>query len=72
MYRQTITPECRDNRTNQGAWDEAVERLWYEYVGILSGWEEVGKHPTVTLTLAVERHPEETRDPWSPPPPFRE
>jgi hypothetical protein len=50
-----ITPECRQNRGDEGAWDEAVARLRAEYDAILDGWKNASKKPTLNLRLMIER-----------------
>jgi hypothetical protein len=50
-----ITPECRTNRSNEGAWDEAVARLKAEYDAVVKGWEHASAQPTLNLILTMER-----------------
>lgn len=50
-----ITPECRLNHGNDGAWDEAVRRLRDEYDAILHGWRKAPRQPTLNLILHMER-----------------
>lgn len=50
-----ITPECRTNRGDQGAWDEAVARLKAEYDAVLDGWEKEPQQPTLNLILTMDR-----------------
>jgi len=50
-----ITPTCRENRTDGGAWGEACDRLKDSYRQCLSGWRMDGKEPTFHLVLYVER-----------------
>ena len=47
----SITPACRTNRTNAGAWDEAVARLqkWYEMM-----CNGRGDQFTVKLTMELQ------------------
>lgn len=51
----TITPECRAGRGDQGAWDEAVDRLGAEYSAICRGWALKGQQPTLRLVLEMQR-----------------
>jgi hypothetical protein len=46
-----ITPVCRANRTNVGAFEEAVQRLRDEYAACLEANEQSNFH----LVLTVER-----------------
>jgi hypothetical protein len=49
-----ITEECRRNRTDEGAWDEAVARAKAEFDAIVEGWR--GRpQPTLHLVLMMER-----------------
>lgn len=50
-----ITPDCRANRGDAGAWDEAVARLRAEYDAVLDGWRAYGTQPTLNLVLTMER-----------------
>ena len=50
-----ITPECRGNRGDQGAWDEAVDRLLTQYIDVLNGWAGRAEQPTLNLILTMER-----------------
>lgn len=50
-----ITPQCRVNRGDEGAWDEAVARARDVYDQIVDGWSEVGPQPTMHLVLTMER-----------------
>lgn len=50
-----ITPECRENRGDQGAWDEAVARAKREYDAVVEGWKGHPTQPTIHLVLSVER-----------------
>jgi hypothetical protein len=50
-----ITPACRANRGDEGAWDEAVARLRAEYDSILAGWKDAPEQPTLNLVLTMER-----------------
>jgi hypothetical protein len=61
-----ITPECRENRTAEGAWDEAVRRLKAEYDEIVKGWEGETERPILNLTLYCDR-PVENHVPAVPP-----
>lgn len=45
-----ITPTCRFNRGNDGAWDEAVEHLRKVYDAQLYRFG-----PTATITLSIDR-----------------
>lgn len=49
METQRITPECRANRTIDGAWDEAVRRLREIYDA------QVAHDPTLTIGLSIGR-----------------
>lgn len=50
-----ITYECRLNRGNTGAWEEAVERLRAHYDLIVKGWADHAEQPTLNLVLEMER-----------------
>lgn len=50
-----ITPECRENRGDEGAWDEAVARAKEQYDAIVAGWREHARQPTLHLVLEIER-----------------
>lgn len=50
-----ITPECRTNRGDDGAWNEAVDRLRKEYDSVCQGWGGNEKQPTLNLILTMER-----------------
>jgi hypothetical protein len=50
-----ITPECRTNRGDGGAWEEAVARLREHYDAIIIGWEGAPVQPTINLILDMER-----------------
>jgi hypothetical protein len=50
-----ITPECRSNRGDDGAWQEAVDRLRAEYDAVLEGWRGEDQQPTLNLVLELER-----------------
>lgn len=50
-----ITPECRENRGIEGAWDEAVARLRAEYDAIVEGWKNERRQPTLNLVLTMDR-----------------
>lgn len=50
-----ITPECRQNRSVDGAWDEAVARLRAEYVAVLESWKDQPQQPTLNLVLTMDR-----------------
>ena len=54
-----ITPECRQGRGDEGAWDEAVARAKREYDSIIEGWKDAPRQPILHLTLRLER-------PWRP------
>ncbi len=49
METQWISPECRANRTVDGAWDEAVRRLREIYDA------QVRHDPTITLGITIGR-----------------
>jgi len=51
----TITPQCRSGRGDQGAWDEAVDRLGLEYSAICAGWADKANQPVLRLVLEMER-----------------
>lgn len=53
LSTQAITPLCRENRTVDGAWEEAVRRLREVYDVQLRRFEEEGR--PVTLTLGIAR-----------------
>jgi len=50
-----VTSECRKNRGDGGAWDEAVRRLKAEYDEIVKGWEDEPEQPVLVLTLYCDR-----------------
>lgn len=50
-----ITPDCRANRGDAGAWREAVDRLRAEYDAVLDGWRGIEPAPTLNLVLELER-----------------
>lgn len=50
-----ITPECRTNRSDEGAWDEAVARAKAAYDQIVAGWAGRPEQPTLHLALTIER-----------------
>lgn len=52
---QIITPTCRTNRTDDGAWDEAVRRCKEQYDSIVQGWAGQPEQPTLRLVLTVEK-----------------
>lgn len=52
-----ITDTCRANRTDGGAFDEAVQRLWDEYLACTKGHPQ-GAGTQFHLVLTVERAPE--------------
>jgi len=61
VTRAFITPECRENRGQDGAWEEAVRRLRVEYEAIVEGWSGEGEQPTFAVMLLYERPiPDET------------
>ncbi len=46
-----VTPACRENKTNMGAFDEAVERLRSMYLSCLEGRGEDGSNYHVVLSV---------------------
>ncbi len=54
-HHSIITPTCRENRTDEGAWQEAVDRAKAEYDAIVQGWAASPEQPTLHLVLTVER-----------------
>lgn len=61
-----ITPTCRANKGDAGAWDEAVERLREQYNSICEGWRDKPEQPTLNVVLTMERpthtdHPDGAR-----------
>lgn len=50
-----ITAECRINRGDGGAFDEAVERARKAYDEIVEGWRSAPIQPTIHLALTIER-----------------
>lgn len=50
-----ITPVCRENRGDDGAFDEAVERARVAYDAVVQGWAGLDRQPTIHLVLTVER-----------------
>lgn len=57
-----ITPECRTNRGDGGALEEAISRVRRKYHEICKGWKDAPVQPTMRLVLTVER-PVETANP---------
>lgn len=57
-----ITPICRANRGDGGAFDEAVERARRKYDEIVNGWAGEPIQPTIRLVLTVERPTEENSE----------
>lgn len=49
-----ITPTCRANKTDMGAFDEAVERLRRQYLQSVEGWGDAANYH---LKLELERLP---------------
>ena len=49
LETQNITPTCRMNRGDDGAWEEAVRRLREIYEA------QVRHDPTLTLSLTISR-----------------
>lgn len=61
VTRAFITPDCRENRGADGAWEEAARRLRAEYDAILDGWDGEVEQPTLALSLLFHRPiPDET------------
>jgi hypothetical protein len=54
-WHSIITTECRTNRTDEGAWDEAVARAKEQYDAIVAGWAAAPVQPTLHLILTIER-----------------
>jgi hypothetical protein len=50
-----ITPTCRANRGDEGAWDEAVDRLRREYDAIIAAWGDRPAQPILNLILTMDR-----------------
>lgn len=50
-----ITPECRQNRTNHGAFEEAVARARSAYEQTVQNWYGMNRQPTMHLLLTVAR-----------------
>lgn len=50
-----ITEECRANRGDDGAWDEAVARAKEAYDQIVAGWRDADQQPVLHLRLQIER-----------------
>jgi hypothetical protein len=50
-YRE-ITPECRTNRGDYPAYDQAAHDLWHVY-GVM-----LARHPDATFVLTLTRKPE--------------
>jgi hypothetical protein len=55
INRANITPECRTGRGDEGAWDEAVQRLRATYEQVVDGWRDEPEQPTLNLILTMER-----------------
>ena len=49
LERAEITPDCRANRTDDGAWEEAVARLRQVYDA------QRVRRPEATITLTIGR-----------------
>ncbi len=56
-----IRPDCRTSRGDEGALDEAFQRIRAEYLACLRGWRESGKDPVFHVKLTVDRPPEAPR-----------
>ena len=56
-----IRPDCRKNRGDNGALDEAFRRIRAEYLACLEGWRAAGKDPVLHVKLTIERPPEPPR-----------
>lgn len=54
-----ISDDCRRNRGNEGAFEEAIVRLRKQYDQIVDGWP-IGSDVKIHLALTIER-PGETR-----------
>lgn len=54
-HHSIITPACRINRGDQGAWEEAVARAKAQYDQIVGGWAGREQQPTLHLKLEMER-----------------
>lgn len=50
-----ITEQCRQNRGDAGAFNEAMRRLFMAYEGSLVGWRSQGKEPNIHVILSVEK-----------------
>jgi hypothetical protein len=50
-----ITPECRRNKGDEGAWLEACQRLAEAYTDVLAGWAGQPQQPTLNLILTMDR-----------------
>lgn len=61
-----ITPTCRENRGDEGAWDEAVRRLRAEYDAVIDGWKDKDEQPSFQLVLNYDRPEDETAVPIPP------
>ena len=49
-----ITDTCRQNRTDEGAIDEALARIRAEFMQVASGWD-VGNETRFHVVLTVEK-----------------
>lgn len=67
ITRAFITPECRENRGVQGAWEEATRRLRAEYEAVVEGWADADEKPTLALMLFYERPISDETAPVIPP-----
>lgn len=57
LTRQTITPVCRDNRSQSGAWEEAVRRLREHYDTVCSKRQDINECDFhLLLTVETPRH----------------
>lgn len=55
-----IRPDCRSNRGDEGALEEAFDRIRAEYHECLAGWRASGKDPVFHVKLTIDR-PEKMR-----------
>ena len=54
-HHSIITENCRDLRTADGAFDEAVRRARESYDRIVEGWTGNDRQPRIHLIISVER-----------------
>lgn len=50
-----IRPDCRNRRGDEGALDDAFDRIRAEYLDCLAGWRASGQDPVFHVKLSIER-----------------